>query len=126
MFSGLIDVALVSKYILYRKLDNDISLPNFKIVVAKASISRQSNRKRSFPTSRPSKEKCHEPFMHREVPNHMSEFQEKQIRCHYWKNEGLDNKYVVSCQTCAQYLCLNKDRNCVVFHHDCIAYYICF
>ena len=46
MFFDLIDDALVNKHIVYTKLDNDISLLYFKIVVAKAFISRNSNGKR--------------------------------------------------------------------------------
>ena len=56
------------------KLSDDISLLNFKIVAEKALIGRHSNCKRSFPISRPSKQKSHEPSMAREVPTHMSEF----------------------------------------------------
>ena len=50
-----IDVTHVNSQIVYIKLDDDISLLNFKIAVAKALIGRYSNRKRSFSTSRPSK-----------------------------------------------------------------------
>ena len=53
---------------------DDMSLLNFKIVVAKALIGRYSNHKGSFPTSSSSKRKHHEPSMTREVPAHESEF----------------------------------------------------
>ena len=54
--------------------DNDISLTNFKTVLAKSLIGRYSNRKRSFPTSMPRKRKSHEPSMSTEVPIKVPEF----------------------------------------------------
>ena len=44
MFFDLIDVTYVNSHIVYLKLDDDISLLNFKILVAKALIGRYSNR----------------------------------------------------------------------------------
>ena len=117
MFFDLIDVALVNNHIVYTTFANDISLLNFKISVAKALSGRCSNRKISFPNSRSSKRKSHEPSMPREVPTHMREFQEKQMRCHYRKNEGSDHKTFVSCEACDLHLCLTKDRNCFLNHH---------
>ena len=101
-------------YYLLSKLGNYISLLNFKIVVAKALIGRYSTRKRLFPSSRPSMWKSHEPFMPREVPTHIPEFQERKMRCYYCKNEGPDNRAFVSFQTCGLYLCLTKERNCLL------------
>ena len=117
IFFDLIDVALVNNHIVYTTFANDISLLNFKIVVAKALIDRCSNRKISFPNSRSSKQKSHEPSMPREVPTHMLKFQEKQMRCHYRNNEGSDHKTFVSCEACDLHLCLTKDRNCFLNHH---------
>ena len=88
MFFDFIDVTLVNSHIVYTKLGNDISLLNFKIVVIKAFIDRYSNRKRFFPISRHCKRKSHESSMLREVSTYMPKFQEKQMRCHYCKNEG--------------------------------------
>ena len=117
MFFDLIDVALVNSRIVYTKLGNDISLVNFRIVMAKALIGRYSNRKRLFPISRPSKQKSHEPSMPREVSIHMHEFQGKRMRCRYSKNEDSDHKAFVSCETRGLHLCLNKERNCFLKHH---------
>ena len=117
MFFHPIDVALVNSHTVYMKQDNDISLLNFKIIVAKALIGRYSNHKRLFPTSMPSKQKSHEPSIPREVPTHMPEFQEKRMRCHCCKNEGSDHKTFVSCQTCDLYLCLTIERNRFLKHH---------
>ena len=102
---------LVNSHIVYRKLGNNISLQNFKIIVAQGLIDRYSNRKISLPTSMPSKQKSHEPSVPREVPIHMPEFQEKRMRCLYSKNEGSDHKTFVYCQICGLYLCLTKKRN---------------
>ena len=67
MFFDLIDVAPVNSHVVYTKLDNDISLPNFKIVVEKDLIGTYNNCKRSFPTSSLSKQKHHEPSTPKEV-----------------------------------------------------------
>ena len=77
MFFDLIDIALVNNHVVYAKLGNEISLLNFKFVVAKAFIDRYSNHKRLHPTSRPRKRKSYEPSMLREVPTHMPKSQEK-------------------------------------------------
>ena len=61
----------------------------------------------------------------------MPEFQEKQMRWHYYKNEGSDDKMFVSCQICDLHLCFTKEKlvleaSFVVFHHCYIAYEIPF
>ena len=130
MLFDLIDVALVNSHIVYTKLDNGISLLNFKIAAAKAWNGRYSNCKRSFP---PRKHKSHEPSIPREVPTHMLEYQEKGIGCLYFKNEAQITKRLCPVrQGYGLYLCLTKNRNCVfeasfvVFHHDYIVFYIPF
>ena len=75
MFFDLMDVTHVNSHIVYMTLGDDISLLNFKIVVAKALIGRYSNRNRSFSTTKPSKRKSYEPSMTGKVPNRMPEFQ---------------------------------------------------
>ena len=81
IFFDLMDVALVNSHIVYTKLDNDILLLNFNIVVTKSLICRYSNCKRFLPTSRKSKQKFFPrdflPLIPREVPNHMPEVQDK-------------------------------------------------
>ena len=74
MFFDLMDVTYVNNHIVYIKLGNDISLLNFKIVVATSLIARYSNRNRSFCTTRPRKQKFHKPSMTREVTTPMPEF----------------------------------------------------
>ena len=49
MFFDLTDVAFGKSHIVYTKLEDDISLLNFKIVVAKTLVGRYSNRKRFVP-----------------------------------------------------------------------------
>ena len=111
MFFDLIDCKLINSHIAYTKLGNDISLLNFNTVAMKALVGRCNNRKRLFPTSRTSKPKFLKPSIPREVPTHMPEFQDKWIRCHYFKNERSDHKIFVFCQTCGLSLCLTKKRN---------------
>ena len=93
------------------KLGDDMSLQNFKIIVAKALINRYSNCTRSFPTIRLSKQKSQEPSMSWEFPTHMPRFQYKQMRCHYCKTERSDHKTFVYCQACGLYLCLTKEKS---------------
>ena len=75
MVFDLMDVTHVNDHIIYMKLGDEISLPNFKIVVAKALIGKYSNCNRSLPATRPSKRKFHHPSMTTEVPNRMPEVQ---------------------------------------------------
>ena len=62
MFFVIIDVAIVNSHIGHTVLGNEISLLNFKIIVAKALIGRYSNCKRSFPISAQSKNLMNHPF----------------------------------------------------------------
>ena len=98
MFFDFIDVAIVKVTLFTRKLVYSLC-------------------KRFFPTSRPNMRKSHKLPMHREVPTHMPDFQKKQKRRHYYKNEGLDHKTFIHCQTCGLYLCLTKEANCFLKHH---------
>ena len=100
MIFDLVDVAIVNSHIIYTKYCNDMSSLNFKIGVEKDLIDRYSNCKRSLTTSKPNRQSSPEPSMPRDVPTQMSEFREKWMRCYYCKNEGLNNKKIVSCQTC--------------------------
>ena len=66
IFFDLVDVTHVNSHIVYMKLGDNISILNFKIVIAKALISRYSNCNRSFSTTRRSKQKSHKPSMNKE------------------------------------------------------------
>ena len=99
------------------KLVDEISLLNFKVVVAKGLVGRYSNCNKLFSTTRLSKQKSQKPFMTKEVPTRMPEFQQKQIRCHDCKNGSSDFKSFVPCQACGLNLCLTKERNCFLKHH---------
>ena len=106
IFFDLMDVSHINSHIFYIKLGNDILLLNFEIVVATALIGRYSNRNRSFSSTRPNKRKSNEPSLTREVTTCMPEFQCKQMRWHYCKNESSDLKLFVSCQACGLYVCI--------------------
>ena len=116
-FFDLMDVTHINSQIVYIKLGNDILLLNFEIVVATALIGRYSNRNRSFSSTRPNKRKSNEPSLTREVTTCMPEFQCKQMRWHYCKNESSYLKLFVSCQACGLHACLTKDRNSFLKHH---------
>ena len=132
MFFYLIDIVLVNSHVIYRNLVIDILLLNFKIVSAEALIGRYSNRKKLFPTCRPSKQRSHEPFMPREVPTHILQLQEKQMRRYYCKNEGSRSEKFRVLSDMLPVLMLDKsvkllfEESFVVFQHDDIAYYIRF
>jgi len=117
LFFDIIDVALVNSHIIYSKLGDKLSLLEYKIVIANALIGRYSNRKRAFPTCRPSKRRSLEPSVPMNVPNHLPAFLASRKRCQYCKNEGLDNKTFVFCETCGIHLCCLKDRNCFSKYH---------
>lgn len=74
MLFDVMGVALVKSQIICTKHGNDISSLNHNILAAKPLIGRYNNCKRSFPSSRPSKQKSYEPSMSREVPTHMPKF----------------------------------------------------
>ena len=79
IFLDLIDIVIVNSHIVYTKLGNSISLLDFKIVVSKSLIERYSNRQRSFPLSRTSKQKALGSSLPREIPTHMPEFNENHM-----------------------------------------------
>ena len=111
IFFDLMDVTHINSHIVYIKLGNDILLLNFEIVVATALIGRYSNRNRSFSSTRPNKRKSNEPSLTREVTTCMPEFQCKQMRWHYCKNESSDLKLLclvrhVACTYASQFYCL--------------------
>ena len=117
MFFDVIDIAIVNSHIVYTKLGNSIFLLDFKIVVAKSLIRRYSNRQRSFPLSRTSKQKALESSLPKEIPTYMPGLNKKRMRCNFCKNEGADHKTFLSCLTCGLYLCCTKDINCFLKHH---------
>ena len=55
MLFDVMGVTLEKSHVVCTTLGNDISLLNFKILVAKSLIGRYNNCKRPFPSSRPSK-----------------------------------------------------------------------
>ena len=94
-----------------------VIIGDLKIIVGKALTCRYSNRNRFFSTTKSSKRKPQEPSMAREVRIHIFEFHQKQIRCHYCKNESSDLRYFVSFQVYGLYLCLTKEIKCFLKHH---------
>ena len=102
IFFDLIDIVIVNSHIVYTKFGNSISLLDFKIVVSKSLIERYSNRQRSFPLSRTSKQKALGSSLPREIPTHMPEFNENHMWCNFCKDEGADHKklYLVRPAVC--------------------------
>ena len=88
---------------------------NLKTIVAKALIDGYTNRNRSSSNTRPSQQKFHKLCMTREVPTHIPEFQQKQMKSIYCKSESSDLKCFVSCQACGLNLGLTKGINCLYF-----------
>ena len=117
LFFDMMDVGLVNSHIIHTKVGGDLSLLEYKIVVANMLIGRYTNRKRSFPSCRASKRRSLESSVPMDVPNHLPVFLEVRKRCQYCKNEGKDNKTFVSCETCGVHLCCLKERNCFSKYH---------
>ena len=118
LFFDLLDVALVNAHIIYQKLGKEISLIDFKIVIANGLIGKYSNRQRSFPSSRPTKRKSFESTGPSRGVGHIVTFQATRSRCHYCKDAGRDLKVFSYCETCGLYLCCMKERNCFFMHHN--------
>ena len=104
MFFDLINIAFANSHTVHTKLGNSISLLDFKTVVAKSLTGRYSNQQPCFTLSRTSKRKALKSSLPKEIPTHISEFNEKRIRCNFCKNEGADHKTFVSCPACGLYL----------------------
>ena len=112
LFFDLFNVALVSSFIVYKKLENkDLTLKEFKICIALKLVASFVSRKLCCPNHRPSKPtKAQRPGSI--LPSHLPIFVETRRRCTVYSQAGKENRTFVTCSLCDVALCLQKERNC--------------
>ena len=100
IFFVLMDIACVSSYLIYNmKHPNELSLLDFKIVVAKNLIQYHQDRKRVVPMSKPSK-RNNQPELIDNHGEHLPDYQTMRKRCAYCVMEGKENRTFVICWGC--------------------------
>ena len=114
------DVACANSYIAYNMLHlNDLTLLNFKIVVATHMVDSYTSRIRTVPDNNIGSKRAyrykHEPT---EVPNHLPEFQENRHRCAYCYARDIDRKFFFKYSECGVFLWVVKERNCFYKHYQ--------
>ena len=117
-FFDLMDVALVTNLIIYEKLHpNALSFLNFKLVISESLIGSFTTRTREFPSNRPTKRRLTQ-VVTNESQSHFSEYQQTCQRCAYCSIGGIENRTFVMCIICDIPLCLQKEGNCFLLHHQ--------
>ena len=118
IFFDLLDVAMVNSFVVYDKLHpNELSFLDFKLIVSQRLIGSFTTRIRAFPCARPTKRRAVQ-LVSNESQSHFPEYQETRRRCVYCSVGGIENRTFVMCLTCNMPLCLQKERNCFLFHHQ--------
>ena len=118
IFFDLMDSVVVNAHVIYKKKVNaEMSLLIFKIILAESLINRFSSRKRKITVE--------EPQLIVELPQPLKEpddivqFTEKRQRCQYcFTNGKKDVKCFTYCKSCNVSLCGQKDRNCFKLYHS--------
>lgn len=117
IFFDLMDVACVNAFQIYAaKFPRQMSLLQYKITVADALTRRYSSRKRSFPTSRPSKIRAIN-IVPQTSAGHLPEFVETRRRCVNCAKSKVEQRTFVMCSVSKVHLCLLKERNCFTEFH---------
>ena len=98
------------------KHPKQLTLLDYKIVLAKNLIRWHQSRQRAVPLLRPSKRKSAS-VASNDHGGHLPEFQPTRKECTYCSKEGKENRTFVLCLACDIPLCLVKDRNCFSKHH---------
>ena len=84
-----LNVALVNSYIVYQKLgQTDLTILDFKIVIANSLIGKDVNCQKAFSRSCPNKRRSLEKVGPSDIPTHTPAFQFTARRCNYCRNEG--------------------------------------
>ena len=114
----LMDVAMVTSFIIYHKLPpNALSFLNFKLVVSESLIGSFTTRTREVPSSRPTKRRLTQ-VVTNESQSYFSEYQQTRQRGAYCSIGGIENRTFVMCIICDIPLCLQKEGNCFLLHHQ--------
>ena len=118
IFFDLMDVAMVNSFIIYDKLySNALSFLDFKLVVSESLIGSFTTWTRELPSSCPTNRRLAQ-VVTNESQSHFPEYQETCQRCVYCSIGGIENRTFVRCVTCDIPLCLQKERNCFLLHHQ--------
>ena len=120
IFFDLMDVACVNSFVVNNMLHpSDLTLLDFKTIIATYLIGRYTSRSRAPPDEKTgSKRKYQYQFEPNHLPLHLPEFQSSRKRCKYCY-KGFERKTFVICIKCSVFLCLVKERNCFMKDHSC-------
>ena len=121
IFSNLLEVVCANSFVVSNMLhSNDLTLLDFKTIIATYLIGRYTSRSRAPPDGKTgSKRKYQYQFEPNHLPLHLPEFQSSRKRCKNCYKEGFERKTFVKCTECRVFLCLVKERNCFMKHHSC-------
>ena len=121
IFFYLMDVACANSFVAYNMVHpNDLTLLDFKTIIATYLIGRYASRSRAPPDGKTGSNKKYQyQFESNHLPLHLPEFQSSRKRCEYCYKAGFERKTFVKCMECRVFLCLAKKRNCFMKHHSC-------
>ena len=114
IFFDLMDIACANSFVVYNMLHpNDLTLLDFKTIIATYLIGRYTSRSRATTDGETgSQRKYQYQFEPNHLPLYLPEFQSSQKCCEYCCKEGFERKTFVKCTECRVFLCLVKERNC--------------
>ena len=112
IFFDLMDVACANSFVVYDMLHpNDLTLLDFKTIIATYLIGRYTSRSRAPPNGKTgSKRKYQYQFEPNHLPLHLPEFQSSRKHCKYCYKEDFERKTFVKCTERRVFLCLVKER----------------
>ena len=115
------DVGCANSFVVYNMFHpNDLTLLDFKTIIATYLIGSYTSRSRAPPDGKTgSKRKYQYQYEPNHLPLHFSEFQSSRKHCEYCYKEGFERKTFIKCTECRVFLCLVKERNCFMKLHFC-------
>ena len=118
IFFDLMDSCVVNAHVIYKmKINSEVNLFKFKVMLAESLINGFTSRKRKFAADEP--QLAAELPLSIKQPDHIIHFTEKRQRCVYCFNGGRKNvKCSGYCKTCNVHLCVQKNRNCFNMYHS--------
>ena len=118
IFFDLMDSCVVNAHVIYKmKINSEVNLFKFKVMLAESLINGFTSRKRKFAADEP--QLAAELPLSIKQPDHIIHFTEKRQRCVYCFNDGRkDVKCSGYCKTCNVHLCVQKNRNCFNMYHS--------
>ena len=121
MFFDLLDMSCVNAYVIYRGMSletsDQLSFRDFKLLIAEKLTAHKTFRKRSTPTSRPSKAAKVARVGSIVHSAHLPIYDDKRARCVLCSARKVENRTYVKCATCDVRLCFQPGRNCFMDYH---------